>query len=123
MKRKAATLCKGKLPTRGCSRKDPSVMSLQVEDFQPELNAAAKQYDKFVVCLDKTPEDFLHSLQSLMKKAISAFETRAPGMRHGIALDRYVTIILSQSDDDRPLCGVYFNLHSPYRKAVVSKIT
>ena len=98
-------------------------MSLQVEDFQPELNAAAKQYDKFVVCLDKTPEDFLHSLQSLMKKAISAFETRGPGMRHGIALDRYVTIILSQSDDDRPLCGVYFNLHSPYRKAVVSKIT
>jgi hypothetical protein len=36
-------------------------------------------------------------------------------MRHGIALDREVTVILSQSDDERPLCGIYFNLHSPYR--------
>jgi len=98
-------------------------MSLQVEDFEPELQSAAKHYDKFVVCLDKTPDDFRHSLQSLMKKAISAYETRAPGMRHGIALDRHVTIMLSQSDDDRPLCGVYFNLHSPYRKTAVPKIT
>jgi len=98
-------------------------MSLQVEEFEPELEAAVTHYDKFVVCLDKTPEDFLHSLQSLMKKAISAYETRAPGMRHGIALDRHVTIMLSQSEVDRPLCGVYFNLHSPYRKTVVPKIT
>jgi hypothetical protein len=35
-------------------------------------------------------------------------------MRHGIALDKEVTVILSQSDHDRPLCGIYFNLHSPY---------
>jgi len=32
-------------------------MSLQVEDFEPELEAAVTHYDKFVVCLDKTPED------------------------------------------------------------------
>jgi hypothetical protein len=37
-------------------------------------------------------------------------------MRHGIALDQDVTVILSQSDELRPLCGIYFNLHSPYKK-------
>ena len=96
-------------------------MPLHAESFQPEIEAAAQCYDKFVVCIDKTPEDFIRSLQSLMKKAITAFETRAAGMRHGIALDRHVTIILSQTDDDRPLCGIYFNLHSPYRKPVAQK--
>jgi hypothetical protein len=97
-------------------------MALQPEDFRAEIEAAAQRYDKFVVCLDKTPDDFRHSLQSLMKKAITAYETRAAGLRHGIALDRHVTIILSQSDSDpRPLCGIYFNLHSPYRKAAAPK--
>ena len=42
-------------------------------------------------------------------------------MRHGIALDKEVTIILSQSDDERPLCGIYFNLHSPYRRDSLPK--
>jgi hypothetical protein len=28
---------------------------------------------------------------------------------------------LSQSDEDRPLCGIYFNLHSPYRKNALPK--
>jgi len=97
-------------------------MGLQAEDFHREIADAVRSYDKFVVCLDKTPEEFLRSLQSLMRKAIAAYETRAPGLRHGIALDRHVTIILSQTDDDaRPLCGVYFNLHSPYRKAAPQK--
>ena len=41
---------------------------------------------------------------------------RGPHLRHGIALDRQLTIILSQTDTDRPLCGIYFNLHSPYQK-------
>ena len=36
-------------------------------------------------------------------------------MRHGIALDSQVTVILSQSDTERPLCGIYFNLHA-YQK-------
>jgi hypothetical protein len=91
-------------------------MTLQVEDFQQEVAAAALNYDKFVVCVEKTPDEFLQSLQSLMGKAISAFENRAPGLRHGIALDRHVTIMLSENDGARPLCGIYFNLHSPYRK-------
>lgn len=74
-------------------------------------------YDKYIVCLDKTPEDCEASLLSLMNKAIEAFKNRGPNLRHGIALDKQITIILSQNDNDtRPLCGIYFNLHTPYRK-------
>jgi hypothetical protein len=90
-------------------------MGLRIEDFQKEVAAAVKTYDKFIVCIEKTPDEFLKSLQSLMGKAINAFENRPPGMRHGIALDRQVTIMLSENDADRPLCGIYFNLHSPFR--------
>ena len=91
-------------------------MELQVEDFQHEMGGAVKSYDKFVVCMEKTPDEFLKSLKSLMMKAITAFQNRGPGLRHGIALDGHVTIMLSQNDDARPLCGIYFNLHSPFRK-------
>jgi hypothetical protein len=96
-------------------------MTLQAETFELEIGDALQNYDKFVVCLDKTPEDFLHSLQSLLKKAITAYENRAPGLRHGIALDRHVTIMLSQTDTERPLCGIYFNLHTPFRKPAAAK--
>ena len=52
-----------------------------------------------------------------MAKAVDAYEKRGEGMRHGIALDNQVTIILSQIDDEqKPMCGIYFNLHSPYKK-------
>ena len=78
--------------------------------------AAQRSYEKFIICIEKTPDEFLKSLESLMEKAIKAYTTRAPGLRHGIALDRQVTIILSETDSPRPLCGIYFNLHSPYRK-------
>lgn len=91
-------------------------MGLAIEDFQSEVASAVKSYDKFIVCVEKTPDEFLKSLQSLMGKAITAFENRASGLRHGIALDRQVTIMLSENEDPRPLCGIYFNLHSPYRK-------
>jgi hypothetical protein len=91
------------------------------ETFKKEIAVAVKAYDKYVVCLCKTPEDFEAALASLMKKAINAYETRGPGMRHGIALDKQVTIILSQSDGPRPLCGIYFNLHSPYQKDSLPK--
>ena len=96
-------------------------MSLKVEDFRREIEAALHSYEKFVICIEKTPEAFLQSLQSLMGKAIDAFANRAEGMRHGIALDRHVTIILSENDTARPLCGIYFNLHSPYRKSAAKK--
>jgi hypothetical protein len=87
-----------------------------VDTFRHEIREALKVYDRFIVCLDKVPEDCEKSLESLMEKAIKAFETRGPQMRHGIALDKHVTIILSQSEQERPLCGIYFNLHSPYKK-------
>jgi hypothetical protein len=77
---------------------------------------AMKAYERYVVCIDKTPEEFQSALISLLNKAIKAFENRGPQLRHGIALDRYVTVILSQSETSRPLCGIYFNLHSPYQK-------
>jgi len=71
--------------------------------------------------LQKTPEEFAAALNSLMQKAIKAYEQRSAGLRHGIALDKEITIILSQSDDARPLCGIYFNLHSPYKKDSLPK--
>ena len=91
-------------------------MDLTVETFQQEIAEAVKTYDKFVVCLDKTPEECMASLVSLMEKAIKAYCERGPNLRHGIALDKQVTIILSQTEGDKPLCGIYFNLHSPYKK-------
>ena len=50
-----------------------------------------------------------------------AYETRGEGLRHGIALDNQVTVILSQGDGALPLCGIYFNLHSPYQKNALPK--
>ncbi len=91
-------------------------MELTVKTFEQELAEANKAYERFIVCIDKVPEECGESLLSLMEKAIKAYVNRGPGLRHGIALDKFVTIILSQTDDDRPLCGIYFNLHSPYKK-------
>ena len=87
---------------------------MTVDTFQCEIDQAVSNYDRYVVCLNKSPEEFAASLVSLLQKAIRAYNSRGAGMRHGIALDREVTIILSQNDEDRPLCGIYFNLHSPY---------
>ena len=84
--------------------------------FKLEIADAVKSFEKFIVCLDKTPEDCEEALRRLMEKAIKAYESRGPHLRHGIALDKQVTIILSQMENDRPLCGIYFNLHSPYQK-------
>ena len=87
-----------------------------VETFKPEIAEAMRMYDRYVICIDKTPDEFEASLYSLLVKALKAYETRGPQLRHGIALDKFVTIILSQSENSRPLCGIYFNLHSPYQK-------
>lgn len=89
--------------------------------FGQEVAEAMKAYEKYVVCLDKTPEEFQAALLSLLVKAIKAYENRGPQLRHGIALDRQVTVILSQNDAPRPLCGIYFNLHSPYQKQALPK--
>ena len=95
--------------------------TVTVETFTQEMAEAMKAYEKFVICLDKTPEEFQATLVSLLHKAIKAYDGRGPQLRHGIALDKHVTIILSQSDGPRPLCGIYFNLHSPYQKQSLPK--
>jgi len=91
------------------------------ETFRQEIAEAMKAYDKYIICIDKTPEEFHTSLVSLLNKAIKAYESRGPQLRHGIALDRQVTVILSQNDGPRPICGIYFNLHSPYQKPTAAK--
>ncbi len=91
-------------------------MELTVEEFEKEIAIALRHYDKYVVCIEKTPDELQKSLQSLVAKAINAFAHRPAGLRHGIALDRHVTVILSETDGGpRPMCGIYFNLHSPYQ--------
>ncbi len=92
---------------------------MTIQTFKKEIAAAVRAYEKYVICLDKTPEDFEESMNSLMLKALTAYEQRGPGMRHGLGIDKQVTIILSQSDDARPLCGIYFNLHTPYHKSTL----
>jgi hypothetical protein len=96
-------------------------MELIVETFQAEIAEALRAFDKHVVCIDKTPDDCKAALVSLMDKAIRAYVSRGPHLRHGIALDKQVTIILSQTENERPLCGIYFNLHSPYKKKAAVK--
>jgi hypothetical protein len=96
-------------------------MDLTVETFQAEIAEALRAYDKHIVCIDKIPEECRDALVSLMDKAIRAYVSRGPSLRHGIALDKQVTIILSQTDHERPLCGIYFNLHSPYKKKTAAK--
>lgn len=96
--------------------------SVTAETFREEIAEALKAYEYHIVCIDKTPDEFQASLLSLLNKAIKAYESRGPQLRHGIALDRQVTVILSQTDNPRPLCGIYFNLHSPYQKVSSPKL-
>ncbi len=91
------------------------------ETFKQEIAEAMKAYDKYVICVDKTPDEFHASLLSLLAKAIKAYESRGPNLRHGIALDKQVTVILSQNDSPRPICGIYFNLHSPYQRSPAAR--
>ncbi len=94
---------------------------MTADSFKREIALAVKTYDQYIVCLGKTPDEFEAALDSLMAKAIMAYETRGEGLRHGIALDNQVTVILSQGDGALPLCGIYFNLHSPYQKNALPK--
>ena len=96
---------------------------MTVDTFKQEIAEALKTYENFIVCLDKTPEECAAALASLMNKAIKEYKNRGPNLRHGIALDKQCTIILSQTDVERPLCGIYFNLHSPYQKQAAVKAT
>ena len=95
---------------------------MTIDSFKRERATAIKTYDKYVISLDKTPDEFATALNSLLAKAIKAYETRGEGLRHGIALDKQVTVILSQADGAQPLCGIYFNLNSPYQKSALPKM-
>jgi len=108
------SLCECGKPTLLC----PPVTA---EMFKEEIEEALRVYDKHVVCLEKTPEECRLALVSLVQKAFETYKNRQPGYRHGIALDKHITVIISQSDGDRPLCGIYFNLHSPYQKKMRSQ--
>ena len=94
---------------------------MNTELFRQEIAEAKKAYDKYVICINKTPDEFEEALISLLNKAIKAYQGRGPDLRHGIALDKQITIILSQSDGPRPLCGIYFNLHSPYQRQLLPR--
>ena len=75
-------------------------MELTTETFRHEIDNALLSYDRHVVCVFKTPDECLEAIERLMIKAIKAYENRAEGMRHGIALDKEITIMLSQSEGD-----------------------
>ncbi len=94
---------------------------MTADTFKLEMAEALKAYDRYIICIHKTPDEFEASMVSLVNKAIRAYADRGPHMRHGIALDKFVTVILSQTDSDRPLCGIYFNLNSPYQKPLSTK--
>ena len=101
--------------------RDGLTCGVTVETFKQETTAALQAYDKYIICIDKTPDQFQASLISLLLKAIHAYENRGLGFRHGIAVDPHLTVILSENDTTRPLCGIYFNLHSPYQKDALPK--
>ena len=96
---------------------------MTADTFKQEIAEALKAYEKYIVCIDKAPDECEIALRSLVEKAIRAYQDRGPHLRHGIALDRQVTIILSQTESDHPLCGIYFNLHSPYQKKATARAT
>jgi hypothetical protein len=91
-------------------------MEISVDQYQDQIAEAQKNYERFIVCLDRTPDECDAAVRSLLQKAIDAYKSREPGLRHGIAVGPQMTVIISQTDCDTPLCGIYFNLFSPYRK-------
>ncbi len=92
-------------------------MKLTPDMFEKEVSDAVSAFDRHIVCLDKSPDECRSSLDSLLQKALDAYANREIGLRHGIALDGEVTVILSQvGDQEIPICGIYFNLHSPYHE-------
>jgi hypothetical protein len=71
------------------------LIRVTVETFKEEMAQAMKAYERYVICIDKTPEEFEASLISLVIKAINAFRARqahdrdfkperqpAPAVRH-----------------------------------------
>jgi hypothetical protein len=90
--------------------------------FEKEIAEAVKAYDKFIVCLNRTPEEFKKRLDRSVAKAMETFNNRPEGTRMGINTDEFVTVhILLPTGAETPVCGIYFNLSSPFTEAVKSK--
>src|ERR1044071_1270314 len=53
---------------------DSSLWAVTVDMVKHEIAEAVKAYDKYIICLDKPPDDCETSLRSLMEKAIKAYE-------------------------------------------------
>lgn len=87
-------------------------------EFLEKVKEAVITYDKYIICLDKTPDEFLEIILRLAKKAKKAFDEREKSCKNGIALDRHITIIFSENaqNQDSPICNIYFNLSSDYAK-------
>ena len=99
---------------------------LTMNDYRDEMMAALEAFDRNVVMLEITPPDFAKTIASLIPKAIEAYEKRDPSQNHGVALDKYVTVILSARKPktsaglatvpppEKPICNIYLNLYSGY---------
>jgi len=87
------------------------------------IEEAFANYSKYIICLDKTPDEFLDSITRLAHKAKKAFDEREKCYKNGIAMDRHVTIIFSENPEnkDQPICNIYFNLSSDYFEKLKSK--
>ena len=55
---------------------------MTVDTFKYEIAEAVKNYDRYVVCLQKTPDEFEAALSSLMQKAIKALDDLALKVAH-----------------------------------------
>jgi hypothetical protein len=86
--------------------------TISVDTFSRQIDEAKKNYERHVICLGQLPEEL--DLKPLVEHAILAFSKRPRELRHAVALNGYITVILSKSDSEVPHCAIYFNLHSPY---------
>jgi len=91
-------------------------MEILPECFAKQACEAFTNYNKYVICLNKTNEQFTKSLISLLTKAIKAYNERGD-KKNGIALDKFMTVTLTENEkEELPTINIYFNLYSDYAK-------
>ena len=89
-------------------------LRVTIETFKKEIATAVKAFDKYIVSLEKSPEE-LRLPRSVMAEGARRLRELCPGMRHGLALDKQVTIILSQRHR-APAEWHLFQFNCPYQK-------